>query len=340
MRYTFTSEFLKVVAPATNFGEAWELLCLDLLQADTGDTTIQRLAPPDRGVDILRPATRTAYQCKTSERGVFGTISADPCIESIDSAKSAKGLLGWESFYFALNAPLTGTALSKINEHADTIGIERPAILPPEHWSALCEKHPTIAARLLDYRMLVTEAEVIEALRKARYYDKIVQEATHSLQAAPMRIDLRNNRTPLILSIPFSADLTIEKLLDVAQQLMGIKLDWVNFPDLGTSCGPSISITVDRKAQGFSRKLSELSDDEREKLELWIKLVWRDELESKRSNVDGTQALYRMNLEYLRLEPGRTATRDRGQETINRTEALVQHEIWRTVTAVRATGDG
>ncbi len=62
MRYTFTSEFLKVVAPATSFGEVWELLCLELLRADTGDTTIQRLAPPDRGVDILRTATRTAYQ--------------------------------------------------------------------------------------------------------------------------------------------------------------------------------------------------------------------------------------------------------------------------------------
>ncbi len=162
--------------------------------------------------------------------------------------------------------------------------------------------------------MLVTETEVIDALRKARYYDNVVQSAAQSLRATPLQIDLKNNRTPLVLSIPFSADLTIEKLLDAAQQLMGIKLDWVNFPDLGTSCGPSLSLTVDRKAQSFSRKLSELSDDEREKLELWIKLVWRDELESKRSNIDGTRELYRMNLEYLRLDPDRVAVRDRGQE--------------------------
>jgi hypothetical protein len=336
MRYTFTSEFLKVVAPATSFGEAWELLCLELLRADTGDTTIQRLAPPDRGVDILSTATRTAYQCKSSERGVFGSIAADPCLDSIDSAKGAKSSLGWESFCFAVNAPFTGAALSKIYERADFVGVSRPAILPPEHWSGLCEKHPTVAARFLDYRMLVTEAEVIDAFRKARYYDNSVQSVAKSLRDTPLQIYLKNNRTPLVLSIPFSADLTIEKLLDAAQQLMGIKLDWVNFPDLGTSCGPSLSITVDRKAQSFSRKLSELSDHEREKLELWIKLVWRDELESKRSNIDGTRELYRMNLAHLRADPDRVAIQDRGQETLKRTEALVQNAIWRSVSTAPA----
>src|SRR5947208_2857223 len=74
MRHSFSAEFLKILPPATNFGEAWENLCLCLLQAETGDTKIMRLGPPDRGIDIYRKRARAAYQCKSSERGTFGTI--------------------------------------------------------------------------------------------------------------------------------------------------------------------------------------------------------------------------------------------------------------------------
>jgi hypothetical protein len=329
MRYSFTSEFVKVVAPATNFGEAWELLCLHLLRADTGDKTILRLAPPDR---ILQQSTRTAYQCKSSERGVFGTIAAEPCIESINTAASARQSLGWEQYCLALNAPLTGSALAKVNGEADSLCIPRPRILPAEYWSELCEKHGSVAEHFLDYRVLVSEAEVLTAFEKARYFDRVVQSAAQSLHASPLRVELANNRTPTVLSIPFASDLTIEKLLDVAQQLMGIELDWVNFPDLGTSCGPSLSIAVGRKAQDFSRKLSELSDDERSRLQLWIKLVWKDELESKRGHIDGTKELFRMNLEYFGLETGGARVRDRGRETLKRTEALIQTAMWRSLT--------
>ena len=269
--------------------------------------------------------------------GAFGTIAADPCISSIDSAKGAKGSLGWESLKFAINAPLTGSGLAKINDHADAAGMARPTFLPPEHWSELCERHPSVAAKFLDYRMLVTEAEVVEAFRKARYYENVVQSATQSMQSRPLQIDLTNNRTPLLLSIPFSSELTIEQLLDAAQQLMGIKLDRINFPDLGTSCGPSLSITVDRKPQSFSRKLSELSEDERAKLALWIKLVWRDEAKPNPSGVDGTQQFQRLNNDFLRTQPDRAPVQDRGQETLRRTEALMQDAIWQSVTPAAAS---
>lgn len=74
--------------------------------------------------------------------------------------------------------------------------------------------------------------------------------------------------------------MTIEELLYVAQQLMGIKLDWINFPDLGTSYSPTLYLTVDRKVQSFSRKLSDLLENERMKLELWIKLSGKTNLGS------------------------------------------------------------
>lgn len=61
---------------------------------------------------------------------------------------------------------------------------------------------------------------------------------------------------------------------------MGIKLDWINFPDLGTSYSPTLYLTVDRKVQSFSRKLSDLLENERMKLELWIKLSGKTNLGS------------------------------------------------------------
>ncbi len=57
---------------------------------------------------------------KSSERGVFGSIAADPCLDSIDSAKGAKNSLGWESFCFAVNAPFTGAGLSENKTNTQT----------------------------------------------------------------------------------------------------------------------------------------------------------------------------------------------------------------------------
>jgi len=73
MKYIFTSQFLKVLPPATSFGDAWELLCLDLVKAEDPTGDFQHLLPPDRGVDILRRRPPIGYQCKSDERGAFGT---------------------------------------------------------------------------------------------------------------------------------------------------------------------------------------------------------------------------------------------------------------------------
>src|SRR5277367_5370191 len=44
----------------------------------------------------------------------------------------------------------------------------------------------------------------------------------------------------------------------------------IQLPDLG------LSMTIDRVAQPFKMKLSELSAEQLAKLQFWIKLVWRD----------------------------------------------------------------
>ena len=72
---------------------------------------------------------------------------------------------------------------------------------------------------------------------------------------------MSNNRTPVELLIPFSGDLTVEQLVDVTKSLLGVTTGWTDFPDLQTSCEPTLSMTIDRVAQPFKMKLSELSAD-------------------------------------------------------------------------------
>jgi hypothetical protein len=330
MRHTFTSEFLRVTPPATNFGEAWELLCFALLRAETSDTALLRLLPPDRGVDILNTKTGNAYQCKSSERGVFGTLDATDCIASLKTAVAAKSALGWNEYYLATNAQITGSGLAKIYECAAAAEVQKPTILAPEYWDGLCEKHKDLIVGFFDYRVFVSESEVIEVFQKARYYESVVAEAQTQLSSAPMRITVSNNRTPLLLDLPFSSELTIEKLLDVAQELMGITLDWANYPDLGTSCGPSLSMTVDQRSLPFKKKLGELTDDERSKLQLWIKLVWQDGLRKDKDGYDGTAVLRSMLVTADTFRPS-TSKQDRGRETISRTQTVIETTIWKAI---------
>lgn len=340
MKHTFSTEFLKIAPPATNFGEAWECLCLKLLQTETFDHTIYRLAPPDRGVDILRANTGAAYQCKSNERGIFGTIDAEECIASLNRAIGAQADIGWQEYSIALNAPLTGNGLSKINSYSDLAKIARPKILAPDYWAELCEKHKEHIMDYFDYRVFVTEAQIIEALEKARYYDSVITQARESIRLSPLQVRLTNNRTPIELEIPFGSDLTIEKLLDVAQQLLGISLDWANFPDLGTSCGPSLSLTIDKVPQAFKLKLSELSEEQRAKLQLWIKLVWHDELQKEHEHFDGTARYMCLMSLSRRHHSGLCPQHERGKETIVRMETLIQESIWQAVSVSKFSNAG
>jgi hypothetical protein len=334
MRHSFSSEYLKILPPATNFGEAWENLCLYLLRADTSDNSIMRLGPPDRGIDIYRQRTRHAYQCKSSERGIFGTVDAQECITSLGRAIQARSTLKWADYGIALNAQLTGAGLSKIKEFATFHGLPDDAvvILPPEYWDELCERHIKSIQHLFDYRVFVSEAEVVEAFRKARYYDQYVLKFEQEIKASPLTVTVSNNRTPVELTLPFSGELTIKQLLDAVQSILGISLDWANFPDLDTSCGPSLSITVDRISQPFKRKLSELSAEQRAKLQLWIQLIWRDKLETEGDHYDGTSSLrmfYHMGTPFGGERPA--LEQDRGKVTLDRMATMIQDTIWHSL---------
>jgi hypothetical protein len=262
-------------------------------------------------------------------------------VESLKTAAKSRKKITWDTYSFATNARYTGAAHEAIAEEARALKLADTEIefLGPEHWDRLCEQFPLVAQERLDYRVTLSEARVIEALKSARYFDRFVEEAKQKMAATPESLTLTNNRTPLELTIPFSKDLTIEMLLDVVRETLDVSLDWKNYPDTQTSCGPSVSITIDRVPQSFRTKLGELSPDARKKLQFFIQLVWQDETEAKRaaSDVGKTQAylLYR----WTTADRNTLSESERRELTLSRTETLLQAQIWESARRLRNHAD-
>src|SRR6185369_6610445 len=124
MKYDFSSQFLRVDPPDTSFADAWESLCYALLDAELKDTSLIRLRPPDKGVDILHRSARRAYQCKTDERGAFGSIGSTESINSLKAALAEREALNWSSYSFATNASYTGFAFTSIKNVALELGLQ------------------------------------------------------------------------------------------------------------------------------------------------------------------------------------------------------------------------
>lgn len=346
MQYNFSAEFLKILGPDTSFGDAWESLCYDLLLAETGDLSLQRLLPPDRGIDIWHRATESAYQCKSHECGAFGSLSANDSIDSLRAAVSTRTTLNWTDYLYATNANYTGSAFEKILTEGNALGVESSHIQVrgPEYWSTLCERHYEKVTSRLDYRIQVSENQVIEAFRKAKYYDEYVNKFEKAMMDSPIVLKIKNNRTPIVLEIPFSLDLKVENCVDAIQELLDVSLKWTNFSDLGTSAGPSIALTVNRRSQTFAQTIGEVvSRNGSEDLEFWITIRWIDKCKE-----DGTEAkeVYSKLMAYRLMEcyiPHSDQVIERytldytgqQQKTIERAEELIQTSIWSAATGLK-----
>lgn len=343
MKHDFSAQFLRVLPPDTNLGEAWESLCFDLLCAELNDHDLMRLAPPDCGVDILSRMLHHAYQCKCDERGAFGSLSATESIGSLTTAWKHKKQLGWQSYFFCTNAHYTGNALAKIGEAAEAIGLDpsRFNFKGPEYWDELCARHFGTVADRLDYRITASVGQVMSAFEQARYLDRYLKEFEEKIRNAQFSVVIKNNRTPVEIVVPFSPELTVRNCLHVAQQILGVSLEWTNFPDLGTSAGPSLSLTIDRTAQDFSQKISDLALAPGDKLELWVKIVWRDE--TQKTGMDESAVMQRMCYDMLtwdRPEVLRASVSpaERRQMTLERAEELIQSMIWTGAKRLRGNG--
>jgi hypothetical protein len=347
VRFDFSAPFLRIVPPDTDYGQAWEGLCRELIAADRPGNRIRRTAAPDHGIDIFDDTAGEAFQCKAVELGAAGTVSASASLESLQSALRHRQASPWKRYVFATNGRYTEAARSEIVKKAAELGLDVSAdldFLGPDHWESCCERHYDRVKERFYYRVTVDEHEVVEALRKARYYPQYVAQYGERIRASGYKVVITNNRTPVELEIPFSSDLTIKHCLDVARELLGISLEWTSFSDLNTSAGPSVSLTIDRHAQSFNKTLSEAGVQAGDKLEFWIKIVWR---EGERDATPSTSVLYRA-YSYVWPEDGlrrmsANSARDRGELTIGRKEALLQAMIWQATARLRkphASRDG
>ncbi|MCP4580060.1 MAG: hypothetical protein GY839_00470 [candidate division Zixibacteria bacterium] len=335
MNNNFSAEFLKVMPPETSFGNAWESLCYDLLFAEHGNDGLQRLNAPDCGIDILRRKAETAIQCKSDERGSFGSLSAGESVKSLKAAVKVKNEIPWQCYTFASNANYTGSAYKNIMAEGNSLGIDSEKIefLGPEYWNELCSKYFERVRERFDYRVTVTEEQVIEAFRKARYFDKYVDQYAGLISKGDLVLKIKNNRTPIELEFPFSPELTVENCVDAIRELLGISLKWTNFSDLGTSTGPSISLTVDQYAQSFKQTIGEIkAKNPGKELEFWIKLVWKDKPQDKdklQYNPVQLKLFCRsVKIEFHHLERQLLKVPERKQRTLERAETLVQSMIW------------
>lgn len=329
MRYNFSAEFLKVTSPETTFGNAWESLCYELLLAEHGIDGLQRLNAPDCGIDILRRPVATAIQCKSDERGTFGSLSATESVKSLKAAVNARPEIGWQHYKFASNANYTGSAVKAILAEGASLGIATEDIdfLGPEYWDDLCGKHFARVQDRFDFRVSVTEEQVIEAFRKARYFDEYVNQYAGLVRNGDFVLTIKNNWTPVELEVPFSPDLTVENCVDAVQELLGVSLKWTNFADLGTSTGPSISLTVDRRGQTFKQTIGEVKAAHPDQdLVFWITLVWKDKTQDGGMSHDVICA--RTNLSFMTLDRATVSEPDRRQRTLERAETMIQAMIW------------
>jgi hypothetical protein len=343
MRHDFSAQFLRVIPPDTSFGEAWESLCFDLLYEELNDKGLIRLAPPDRGVDILSRKLRHAYQCKSDERGAFGSLSAESSVDSLKTAFKNRKPLGWKSYFFCTNANYTGNALTEISKTAGSLGLKSNQLdfKGPKYWEDLCSNHFDKVFHRFDYRVTATEKQVIEALKAAGYFNRYLKEFEEKIRTGRCSLVIKNNRTPLELVIPFSNELTVKNCLDVAKEMLGISLGWTNFTDIGTSAGPRLYLTINKVPQEFSQKITDLPLKPGDEMELWIKIVWRDE--TQKEGKDEKTVLSFMRSDWIlldRVESSRAGLNqeERGKVTVERSEAIIQNMIWAGVKKLKAQG--
>lgn len=334
MKFDFSAQFLRINPPDTSFGDSWESLCFTLLDAELDDPSLIRLRPPDKGVDILHRNAHRAFQCKSSEQGAFGSISSNESVKSLNMAFAEKELLLWDSYVFATNANYTGSAYATIKKAANELGLkdEQIEFLGPEYWDKLCVHHESLIAHRFDYRIPVSKQRVTQAFENQRYFPQYVSQYAAEVEKSDLVMRICNNRTPAILEVPFSPDLTVEHLVDVIKDVLGISLDWTNYHDLGTSAGPSISLTLDKKKQTFDKKIGELNLSQENELQFWITIVWRDE---QRKGANALMSRYiERNHPFAFYKAFAVTSREsisydeRREKTIARSEEIIENMLW------------
>jgi Flp pilus assembly protein TadD len=273
MQYDFSAQFLRILAPDTTFGEAWESLCEVLLRSELAAASIVRLRSPDRGVDILCRSENTAFQCKSSERGAFGRIGAASSIQSLRTAVRHKDSLEWLKYCFATNTDYTGASYEKIIARAKKLGLSSDQLefFGPAYWDSLCTAHSDAVRDRFDYRVTVRERELYAALKKVTA--KIMPASLSAMGVdEAMPIVLTNNLNSVEVELPLLESLTAEEHIKAMLELLGLSEFLLGDSHLGIALTPLFSLRF--RGNELRGVLSVLDLDIRpgDKLELHLKL--------------------------------------------------------------------
>ena len=351
MKYEFSSKFVNAAYYSRDFSEIWTGLCYEALAAELGQSGLVRYQSRDYGIDILHQPSGTAFLCVAVNNPAEETLSTDDTLASLALAEKHRESLKWNRLAFCTNAPYSMEAMDTIiqayGEHRVEAG--ELGFLGPERWSALLEKHPAIVAERFDYRIRVSLDAVVKAFKDARYYERYVKDYEDKIKQDNYHVVLTNNRTAVELEIPFSPDMTVENLVDVGHHLLDVSLDSSIYRDLNTSARMSISAVANGSTLTFEKKLSEVPIHSGGYVELFLRIIWREEEPKPSDQFIPERPVEKLNLSMsyfhaisfdlfsgVKKLPStqQPSSLSPGEETISRKERGLASAIWQRVTTM------
>jgi hypothetical protein len=283
MRYNFSAEFLLTKAPDSTFAQAWESLCATLIREEFSAEGVLRLRAPDTGIDILHRPRRDAYQCKSNVLGSLGTIDASSSVRSLKTACPHRHRLGWDTYLFAANAPFSGVAVAKIMQAASRCGLSQDDIVfrGPDYWDALCGAHSSAIEDRFDYKVSLSQMQLLEAL--CEYVENSLrqrppdQELAEYVNSGGVPIDIRNSLTKLVVQVLLSPKMRVEQLVGALLHLLKISDLHYGSGREGCFLSPETLLKANGQVVFPSTRLEQLLESGRPELCLWLSPISENE---------------------------------------------------------------
>lgn len=274
----FSLTFARKERLGHGFAWLWRDFCHELLNKALGASALVRTDRDTYGMDLFLPDSRVALLLVGVDEPSAQSPLPAAVRTAVDRAMACRSRHPWEQFVVGTNAQATPRSFQAITAAIKGTNLPEQALglVGSTFWAELADNHEAVVSRWFDYRVVVPEAEVRAAFVAARYYDRYVREYEQKIAAASFFVVLTSNRSPVELEVPFSPELTVKHLLDVAQELFGVELSASEYADMGTSASLRSSLRKDGVAQTFDKTLAEVPVRKGDSLQMFLQIRWRD----------------------------------------------------------------
>ncbi len=266
--HRLTPPFL-VVPEQQDFPDAWEHFCCKLLNLARGTARIYVRQPPEQGIDLYDPETRTAYQCKSVESGKSGDFNAAHAVQSIESAQRVQADLGWENYALCTNVAVTGTAEATLKKALKDI-----EILPSSHWVQLCERFPLETERNFRQLLEVPRARVFDALHDV-FRDHYASHLHQRLDESAFDVLLYSNRHDTVYRLQVCDDFKIQDLLALLRSFFRLPSS-MDISAQGMHISLSYAIVSNGRKLPLAHTVKEAGINEGSVLTYWVTMRWKD----------------------------------------------------------------